>query len=274
MITNEHIDALLGGRGDVLGTDGEKIGGVGQVYADDDTGQPKWVTVKTGLFGTRESFVPLEGARMQGDDLVVAYSKDQIQDAPGVDPDGHLDPAEEDRLYRHYQLGGGQRTYTDATTGTRDETIGTRSDAMATDRDTAAGTMARDTSGGTADDAMTRSEERLRVGTEKQATGRARLRKYITTENVTQTVPVSREEVRIEREPITDANRDEALSGPDLTESEHEVTLQEERPVVEKETVPVERVRLDKESVTDEETVNEEVRKEQIDTERTDDTRR
>ncbi|MBT2551327.1 DUF2382 domain-containing protein [Arthrobacter sp. ISL-65] len=284
MITNEHIDALLGGRGDVLGTDGEKIGGVGQVYADDDTGQPKWVTVKTGLFGTKESFVPLEGARQQGDDLVVAYSKDQIKDAPGVDPDGHLDPAEEDRLYQHYQLGGGQRSYTDATTG-REETDATGaaggyrdvSDTGGTGgyRDASdTGTVGRDTSGGTTDDAMTRSEERLNVGTEKQATGRARLRKYVTTENVTQTVPVQREEVRLEREPITDANRDEALSGPDLTESEHEVTLHEERPVVEKETVPVERVRLDKETVTDEETVNEEVRKEQIDTEGTGDTRR
>ncbi|MBT2566259.1 YsnF/AvaK domain-containing protein [Arthrobacter sp. ISL-85] len=258
MISNEHIDALLDGRGDVLGTGGEKIGAVGQVYSDDDTGQPKWVTVKTGLFGTRESFVPLEGARMQGEDLVVAYSKDQVKDAPGVDPDGHLDPAEEDRLYQHYRLGGGQRTYTDATTDTRDETTGT----------------GRDTAGGTTDDAMTRSEERLNVGTEKQQAGAARLRKYITTENVTQTVPVQREEARIEREPITDANRDEALSGPDLTESEHEVTLHEERPVVEKETVPVERVRLNKETVTGEETLDEEVRKEQIDTEGTDDTRR
>jgi uncharacterized protein (TIGR02271 family) len=273
MITNEDIDALVDGRGNVLGTDGEKIGGVGQVYADDDTGQPKWVTVKTGLFGTKESFVPLEGARMQGDDLVVAYSTDQIKDAPGVDPDGHLDPAEEDRLYQHYQLGGGQRTYTDATTGTGagTDTAGTYETAGTRDQGMGPGT---DASGGTTDDAMTRSEERLRVDTEKQEAGRARLRKYVTTENVSQTVPVSREEVRIEREPITEANRDEALSGPDLTESEHEVTLHEERPVVEKETVPVERVRLDKETVTDEETVNEEVRKEQIETEGTDDTRR
>jgi hypothetical protein len=70
----------------------------------------------------------------------------------------------------------------------------------------------------------------------------------------------------IEREPITDANRDAALAGPDITESQHEVTLHAERPVVEKQTVPVERVRLDKETVTDEQTVGDEVRKEQIDT--------
>jgi uncharacterized protein (TIGR02271 family) len=76
---------------------------------------------------------------------------------------------------------------------------------------------------------------------------------------------VQREEVRLEREPITDANRGAAMSGPDISEEEHEVTLHEERPVVQKETVPVERVRLDKDVVQEDVTVNEEVRKEQID---------
>ena len=113
---------------------------------------------------------------------------------------------------------------------------------------------------------MTRSEERLNVGTQAAETGRARLRKYVVTENVTQTVPVSREEVRVEREPITDANVGDATSGPDISEEEHEVVLREERPVVEKEAVPVERVRLDTETVNDEVTVSEDVRKEQIDT--------
>ena len=120
---------------------------------------------------------------------------------------------------------------------------------------------------------MTRSEERLNVGTQTSEAGRARLRKYVVTENVTQTVPVRREEVRVEREPITDATRDEAMSGPAISEEEHEVVLHEERPVVAKEAVPVERVRLDTETVTDEVTVNEEVRKEQIETDLDADTR-
>jgi uncharacterized protein (TIGR02271 family) len=111
---------------------------------------------------------------------------------------------------------------------------------------------------------MTRSEEELRVGTTRQERGRARLRKFVVTENVTQTVPVQREEVRVEREPITDANRDQALAGPDISEEEHEVVLHEEQPVVEKNVVPKERVRLDKETVTEEETVSDEVRKERI----------
>ena len=112
---------------------------------------------------------------------------------------------------------------------------------------------------------MTRSEERLRVGTESVEAGRARLRKYVVTENVTQTVPVSHEEVRVEREPITDANRDAALSGEPIGEDEHEVTLRAERPVAEKEAVPVERVRLATDTVTEDAEVSDTVRKEQID---------
>jgi len=111
---------------------------------------------------------------------------------------------------------------------------------------------------------MTRSEEELRVGTTRRETGRARLHKYVETETVQQTVPVEREEVRVEREPITDENIEQAMRGPDISEAEHEVTLHAEEPVVEKRTVPKERVRLDKETVSDEETVNQEVRKEQI----------
>jgi uncharacterized protein (TIGR02271 family) len=84
---------------------------------------------------------------------------------------------------------------------------------------------------------------------------------------VTQTVPVQREEVRVEREPITDANLDAATSGPDISEAEHEVVLHEEEAVVEKRVVPRERVRLGKETVTGEEQVAEEVRKEQVDVE-------
>ncbi len=114
---------------------------------------------------------------------------------------------------------------------------------------------------------MTRSEEELSVGTRRRETGRARLRKYVESENVEQTVPVQREEVRVEREPITDANRDAALAGPDITEAEHEVTVYEEEPVVEKRTVPKERVRLEKDVHTDEHTVSEDVRRERIEAE-------
>ncbi|NMR31584.1 DUF2382 domain-containing protein [Crystallibacter degradans] len=281
MITKENIDRLAGNGSNVLDSAGNKIGSIGQLYLDDRTEDPSWATVKTGLFGTSESFVPLAEATVDGDDIRVPYTKDQVKDAPRVDPDGHLSETDEDRLFEHYGLGAngaytgttgtagvGTGVGTDSHTGTTGTDAGTRPVGTG-DYDDAAGSrgaVGHDTSGPTTDDAMTRSEEQLHVGTESRETGRARLRKYIVTENVTQTVPVSREEVRVEREPITDANAGDALDGPDLSEEEHEVVLREERPVVEKETVPVERVRLDKETVTDQETVSEEVRKEQIET--------
>ncbi|TNB74277.1 DUF2382 domain-containing protein [Arthrobacter sp. BB-1] len=270
MLNRENIENLLTKGGNVIGSDGGKIGSIGQLYADDDTGEPTWVTVKTGLFGTSQSFVPVEGAHNQGDDLVVPYSKEHVKDAPRVDVDGHLTPEEEDRLYTYYDRGA--RTYSESRDevdlqGDADLNAGTPTAGVDRDfdGDRDRGTVGHDTSGPTTDDAMTRSEEQLHVGTEREAAGRARLRKYVTTENVTKTVPVQREEVRLEREPITDANRGAALNGPDISEEEHEVILHEERPVVQKEAVPVERVRLDKEVVQDDVTVNEEVRKEHID---------
>jgi uncharacterized protein (TIGR02271 family) len=255
-LTSEQLASVA--NGNVIDADGEKIGGVGQIYLDDQTGDPSWVTVKTGLFGTSESFVPLSGASLSGSDVVVTYDKDTVTGAPRVDADGHLTPEEEESLYGYYGLGG---------TGNGDDRGAVYDRGAGSNQQTdPKATVGRDTSDTTSDGAMTLSEEQLRVGTETQEAGRARLRKYVVTENVTQTVPVSREEARIEREPITDANRDQAMSGPAISEDEHEVVLRAERPVVEKEAVPVERVRLDTETVTDEVTVNEEVRKEQLDT--------
>ncbi|RBY75516.1 photosystem reaction center subunit H [Geodermatophilus sp. TF02-6] len=266
MIGTDSISQVIGK--DVHDPSGDKIGSASEVYLDDETGQPEWVTVRTGLFGTKESFVPLQGADLTGDGLRVSVTKDQVKDAPRIDTDGHLSPEEEQELYRYYGLGmgtsGTQTTgRTDTMTTTTDTTTAGMAGMATTDTGTR-GTVGRDTSGPTTDDAMTRSEERLRVGTQRVETGRARLRKYVVTENVTQTVPVTREEVRVEREPITDANVGRAMDGPAISEEEHEVTLHAERPVVEKEVVPVERVRLDTETVTEQVPVNETLRKEEI----------
>ena len=238
MIGTDTISRVIGQ--DVFDESGEKIGSAAEVYLDDETGQPEWVTVRTGLFGTKESFVPIRNADLTNDGVRVPVSKTQVKDAPKIDTDGHLSPEEEQELYRYYGMGAGTAGF--ETTGD----AGMRNMGGAETR----GTVGHDTSGPTTDDAMTRSEERLNVGTRSEEVGRARLRKYVVTENVTETVPVTREEVRVEREPITDANIGNALDGPAISEEEHEVTLHAERPVVEKEAVPVERVRLDKQTVT------------------------
>ncbi len=282
-LTTDQARTLAGSGGNVVSTSGGKIGGLGQIYLDDSTGEPTWATAKTGLFGTSESFVPLQGATVSGDDIVVGYDKDKVKDAPRVDPDGSLAPDEEDKLYTYYGLGGASNG-TDAgiasgyvengSDADYSDTVTTAGAGTRTDDRDEAGTVGHDTSGPTTDNAMTRSEEQVRVGTTKGEASRARLRKYVVTENVTQTVPVSREEVRIEREPITDANRGAATAGPDISEEEHEVVLHAEQVNVQKEAVPVERVRLDKETVTEQQTVSEDVRKEQIDLDGDHDTRR
>ena len=254
MTTTEELQNMEGQT--AVDVNGAKLGKIGQIYVDDQTGQPLWVTITTGMFGTKQSFAPLYGSRSDGGNLQLAVTKDMVQEAPGIEADGHIEDSENEALYTHYSgyLGGtGQNQGQGYPGDTRDDLAG---------RD---GIQGQDTSGPTTDDAMTRSEERLHVGTEQAEAGRARLRKYVVTENVTQTVPVSHEEVRLEREPITDANRGAATSGSDISEEEHEVTLHAERPVVNKDTVPVERVRLGTETVTEDHEVSETLRKEQID---------
>ncbi|MEU4225068.1 PRC-barrel domain-containing protein [Nonomuraea sp. NPDC026600] len=97
-----EIRSLLGSR--VMGADGEEIGKVGQVYLSDSTGEPEWVTVRTGLFGLKQTFVPLMNARRSGAEIRVPFDKETIKEAPNIDVDGRLSLEEEARLYRHYGI--------------------------------------------------------------------------------------------------------------------------------------------------------------------------
>ena len=294
MTSQEQLQNIVGTT--AYDRDGDKLGKIGQVYYDDSTDQPKWVTVNTGLFGLSESFVPLRDANFSGDKLTVGYDKATVKNAPNINEDGHLSPEEERSLYSHYGLdySTGQRTGHDA-----DRSVGhdtdrgvARDDARDNDRRTdrdhdrdndrtgVAGTIGaagrthdrddtrsagHDTSGPNTDNAMTRSEEHLVAGTQTEEAGRARLRKRVVTEQQQVQVPVSREELVVNREPITDRNRGEAYGGAAITEEEHEVTLHAERPVVTTEAEAVERVQVGTETVRDTETVSGEVRKEEID---------
>jgi stress response protein YsnF len=257
MLQQDMLHAVSGM--DVIGSDGERIGRAGSVFLDDDTGQPEWITVETGLFGLKENFVPADQATVEGDSLRIPYDKAKVKDAPQIEPtEGHIDESEEAELYRYYGRSRmSDRTGTDAGTGGR------------TGRGRTAGRDADDAyARGTTDEAMTRSEERADVGVARYETGRARLRKYVETEHVTQTVPVRKERVRVETEPITDANARGAFSGPEISEGEHEVVLHEERPVVDTEAVPVERVRLEVDEEVDEVPIDVDLRKERIEVDR------
>lgn len=252
MLSHDEVQQVIGT--DAYGADGERIGEVGQIFLDDQTGEPVFATVNTGMFGTSENFVPMTGASVQDGRLVVGFDGDRVKGAPNVSPDeGHLSPDEEQALYDYYGVpySTDADAFPEAVTG--DETGDATYDATGT-----AG----------ADDAMTRSEEKLRVGKQREVTGRARLRKYVVTEEVTITVPVRKEKAVLEAVPVGEEESvgadGDIVEGAPLAEGSPEIVLSEEVPVVETVVQPVERVRLGTERVIEMETVTEEVRKERI----------
>jgi stress response protein YsnF len=161
------LDTVLDWRGKtVVDRDGEKAGTLGALYLDEND-DPAYAGVMTGLFRRRESLVPLAGARALGDDVQVAFALEQIRAAPNVDVDVALTPQEEEQLAEHY---------------------GKASKIMAGDTGPEA--------------EMVRSEEEVSFGVAPaKPRERVRLRKHTVVENVETTVPVRREEVRLEHEP-------------------------------------------------------------------------
>ena len=252
----EHLpkDRILQFRGQNLSdANGETIGRVEEIYLDAETSEPEWALVHTGMFGTKSTFVPVRDATEADGAIAVPFDKATVKDAPKIDPNGQLSQREESELYRYYGM-----EHSDARSDTGLPEGGASTEPADRER------VGDDVSGRETDDAMTRSEEELRIGTTERETGRARLRKYVVTDHVEKTVPVRREEIRIDREPITDANAADAMDGPAISEEEHEVVLHEEEVVVDKRAVPKERVRLDKDTVTEQREISEGVRKEQI----------
>ncbi|GAB3369861.1 YsnF/AvaK domain-containing protein [Micromonospora halotolerans] len=229
-LTEQQVRSLYGQ--DVQDRSGAKIGSVGQVWAD-PSGEATWVSVKTGVMGHHESMAPLQAARMQQDGrLQVQYDKATVRSAPSVET-GTNQPLSTDQLaqlYRHYQIGE------------------------------QAGPPPQQKPGAPE---VTRSEERLRVGTESEPAGAARLSKRVVTENVQTTVPVEHDEVTVVHEPILDADRGNVRA--DIGEEQREMELRAEHPVVAKDQVPVERVRLNKDEVVEEQPVNAQVRRELVD---------
>ena len=148
----------------------EKLGRIGQIYVDDQTSDPTWVTVKTGLFGTSESFVPLNQARLEGDDIIVDYDKDTIKNAPRIDADGDLTPREELELFRHYTRPRDTDTTDRDDTVDRDDDRDDHDDRL--DRD-----LVRDQD--TPDDHQRVVDE---IADRRDEGGRGRLRRYVVTE--------------------------------------------------------------------------------------------
>jgi stress response protein YsnF len=245
------IDTALEWRGrTVVDRDGDKIGKLEELYLD-ESDRPAWGAVATGLFGRRQSFVPLADLRPAGDDLQVPYEKDRVKDAPNVEPDEQLSDDEEDRLHRHYGIGDAPL----GDEGARDERVGDEragderagderaadqrgGEEQARDDRPVETATAREDEGAAREERpegrdsgeggeMIRSEEEVDVSTRRRVSGKARLKKYVVTEHVQKVVPVQREEVRVELEPADG----EAADGEPVAEGERPV---EERPVEER----------------------------------------
>jgi stress response protein YsnF len=206
----------------------DRIGSVEEIFYDTQMNEPAWVGIGTGFLGTKRVLVPVEGARVEDDGVYVPYPKDKVKDSPDIDSD-EIDRETENELYAYYGLTGGGSA-TEAT--------------------------------GESDASMTRSEEELRVGKRATETGRARLRKWVETEPVSEDV-----ELRQERATVTRERIDQPVSGAEIGEQEVDVTLRGEEPVVDKQTVAKERIGVTKDVDVEEETVTGEVRKERVEVE-------
>jgi stress response protein YsnF len=212
------IDTALDWRGrTVVDRHGQKIGTLQEIYLDEDE-RPHWGGVHTALFGLRQTLVPLDHGALDGDRLQLPFDAEHVKGAPNVDPDVQLSEDQQDRLYRHYDLT--EPRPADANAGTADDSAPMRADDdRGPDAAVAAGPAGaaradrpddQDESGGPgpavgsdADrrDAMTRSEEEVHIDTRMRPRERVRIKKYVVTDHVKKTVPVQREEVRLEREP-------------------------------------------------------------------------
>jgi stress response protein YsnF len=284
MLTEREVSASIGGT--AYTSNGDKIGTVEHYFVDDRTGAPSWVAVTTGLFGTRHSVVPATEATFADGTLRLPVTVDAVKDAPHVEGD-HLGPDEEARLRRHYGLEDvtGSPAWTPTGEGLQppgalDEP---QSAPAAADSPTVAAPLppppAAYQSPPPDDGGMVRTEEQLRIAPERVATTRVRLVKYVVTEEVQITVPIRREEIRVEEVPIdaVDDGVGESLVTDDSYGAHSvrpaaeasgglpdEIILHTERPVVSVEVVPRERVRLRTELVQGQETVTEQVQREQI----------
>jgi stress response protein YsnF len=259
MVSEQEMSAAIGGT--AYGSDGGKLGTVEAFFADDRTGAPTWVSISTGLFGTRHSVVPVSGATFTEGTLRIPVTADAVKSAPPMAGE-HLDPTDEEALRRHYGLAGSPPV----------EPVPTDSGPVGTAPRHAAPAETAPTGEPPSDGAMTRAEEQLRVGTERVATTRARLVKYVVTEDVQITVPIRREEIRVEQVPLDAEDGDWAGESLDVPAGAapssgglpDEIILHTERPVVSVEVVPVERVRLRTELVEGQEAVSGQVQREQI----------
>jgi uncharacterized protein (TIGR02271 family) len=250
-ITTDRLAEMRGET--VYDSAGEKIGKVEEIFYDQQTGQPEWLGIGTGIFSSKRVLVPVQGASTTEDGVSVAYDKERVKDAPDVSGD-EIGEDTERELYSYYGIAASKEQSDSLLPGQEGFTTQT-SDV---DRQTGLENVG--------EQAVTRSEEELRVGKRSVDAGSVRLRKWVETEPVEANVDLTRETVHVNREPI-----DEVVSGAEIGEQTIEVPLRDEEAVVDKQVVARERVSLDKDAEQRTETVSDEVRKERVEIDGADD---
>jgi uncharacterized protein (TIGR02271 family) len=228
-LSSVRLDEMRGAP--VYDSTGDKIGKVEEIFYDMQSRVPEWVGIGTGVFGTKRVLVPVEGAQVTEDGLLVAYDKEHVKDSPDID-DEEISAECEAELRAYYALQNGS-SQSAASRAAVDE-----------------------------DPAITRSEEEIQVGKRSEQAGTARLRKWVETEPVALDVELRREVVRVTREPI-----DQPVADHDFSEQEIEVPLHQEKPVVQKQAVAKERVSLEKDVQSDTTRVEDELKKERVEVE-------
>jgi stress response protein YsnF len=258
----------------VVDRDSATVGTITVFYLDRATGLPTWALVHTGWFTDAQTFVPLTHAVEANEEIRVPYAKAFIQQAPPIQAHEELSPDDEVVLSAYYGLDDHRGAVADRRLGAEPAVTGAAGVSTASAEPARQPTRAAPAGrpvprlAGQGPVEVVRSEEELQVGVRRRLR-RLLLRKYVVTEYLTRTIPVRREEIRLEEvgapaEPVGEPDE----QGPVQAAGDQalvEVVLHREEPIIQLRVVPAERVRLFKDVVTEQRTVTEEIRKEQVD---------
>lgn len=243
-----NSDAALVYDAEVVDSAGQKLGTVDGVWVDDATNELEFIGVKTGFLMGKTHVIPTADARIERGTVTVPYPENQIKGAPSFGPDQEFTPEDEDGIYRYYGL---NRSTAPSPSG------------LPTDASTAASTDV----GATGDMPtppthveMTLGEEDLVVGKRQVEAGRVRLRKVVRTEHQEVPVELRRENVSVERVPVSP----QADDGSAFQAREIDVPVMHEEAVVCKEGHATEQVRLNKTATAESRTVGGDVRREDV----------
>ncbi len=263
---------------EVFDQSGAKIGKVDDLFVD-ESDQPEYVGVKMGFLGMSSTLIPWQLVTLDEGSgrLTAATDKDTAKNGPAFDDDREITPEFEQQVYSYYGLQSASGSESSGSYGSyyseESTDAGTVGPGMSMG-DTETGEFrehaitdegVNQSRGDDLEDEdelrVQRTEEELAAGTREREAGALNVRKRVRTDRESIEVPTRREEVSVERVPVSEGTATEAQIGED----EVRVPVTEEEVVVEKRPVAKEEVRIRKDVVEDTQVVEEDVRREEID---------